>query len=99
MQLSEYYDCFIAEHSCETLDFDHFLQTNEGYLKLCVSKYNNARKKLSTVNINGNNYFVIGGTYLTPFSRCLAQDPNVVHLCVFQFPFSINEILIFLAFV
>ena len=56
MQLYEYYECFIAEKHYEKLDLQHFLQTNEGYLKLNVSKYNNTRKQLSTIKINDNNY-------------------------------------------
>ena len=56
MQLYEYYECFIAENHYEKLDLQHFLQTNEGYLKLNVSKYNNTRKQLSTIKINDNNY-------------------------------------------
>lgn len=77
MQIYDYYSTFLVKTYYDKIDFSTFLKTNEGYLKLKVSVYNNTKRKLDLIEINSKNYYVLSGTYLLPFCKNLVRDKNM----------------------
>lgn len=52
-------------------DIKKLIETTQGYLKIHLSIHNNTKKKLETISINSIKHFIMGGTYITPFTKKL----------------------------
>lgn len=48
-------------------------KTNQGFLRLNLAEFNNTNKSLDKINIDGKDYFITGGTYITPLVCSLLQ--------------------------
>ncbi len=68
------FDTFIDIPHYESIDFENIKSTCEGYLLLNLTKYNNTKSHLDKIVINENEYFILGGTYLSPFASSLVQS-------------------------
>lgn len=69
MQIYDYVESFKASRFYEQIKYQRFKNMNEGYLHLNLIELNNKKKKLD--------FFILGGTYITPFASSLVCEPRV----------------------
>lgn len=66
---------FFFDHiKYQNTDLKNVIETMQGYLKLHLSKFNNTHKKLDKIWINSNEYYIMSGSYITPFSSSLIKN-------------------------
>lgn len=76
IQINNYYTIFFFfDHiKHQNTDLKNVIETMQGYLKLHLSKFNNAHKELDKIWINSNEYYIMSGSYITPFSSSLIKN-------------------------
>lgn len=52
-------------------------KTTQGYLKIKLVENNNTRRKLNTIELDKHTYYILGGTYFSPFASSLVKDNHV----------------------
>ena len=73
LQIYDYIDTFRSERFYSQFNFERLCKTNEGYLRLNLTEFNNTKKILDKLNVQGKDYFITGGTYITPFASSMLQ--------------------------
>lgn len=53
--------------------FEKLCKINEGYLLLNLADFNDTNKILDKLNVEGKEYFITGGTYITPWASSLLR--------------------------
>lgn len=66
IQIYEYVDTFKQERFYSQFTFNKLKKANEGYLFLNLSEFNNTKKTLDQLDVDGKKYFILGGTYISP---------------------------------
>lgn len=64
----DFYDNFLKNTQYELIDFKTLVKKTDGYMFFHLEKYNNTRKKLDTFKIKDDIYYILGGTYISPFA-------------------------------
>lgn len=73
----DFYDTFIKKEDYETINFEIIKKSCEGFLKLQLSKYNNTKYKLDKIKIKKDEFYVLAGTYISPFTSSLIKSQYV----------------------
>lgn len=73
----DYYNSFIKNTPYELIDFETLVKKTEGYMFFHLVKYNNTKKKLDTFKIKDDIYYILGGTYISPFACSLVENKLV----------------------
>lgn len=73
IQIYEYIDNFRQERFYTQFTFNRLKKANEGYLSLNLSEFNNTKKVLDQLEVDGKKYFILGGTFISPWAPSLIQ--------------------------
>lgn len=73
----DYYNSFIKNTLYEPIDFETLVKKTEGYMFFHLVKHNNTKKKLDTFKIKDDIYYILGGTYISPFACSLVENKIV----------------------
>lgn len=71
----EIYEIFLDVPHYQSVDFENIKNTCEGYLLLNLTKYNNTNSYLDKIVLGEDEFFILGGTYLSPFASSIVQSP------------------------
>lgn len=73
LQIYDYIETFKSERFYMQFTFERLCKTNEGYLLLNLTDFNDTNKILDKLNVEGKDYFITGGTYITPWASSLLR--------------------------
>lgn len=77
MQIYDFIESFKSTNFYEQINFNRFKKINEGYLFLNLVENNNTKKKLDKMLVEDKEYFILGGTFITPLASSLVCEPRV----------------------
>ena len=72
-----FYDTFLNHKYYEKIDYTTFKKSTEGYMILYLIENNDTKKHLDTVVVNEKTFFILGGSYFSPFIEDIVKDPRV----------------------
>lgn len=72
-----YYTSFLSKITYEKIDLKTLKSDCEGYLYLKLIQHNDTGRKLDKIDLEEGPYFVLGGTYLSPFASDLIKNEYV----------------------
>ena len=75
--LYDYYDTWLSSKYCEEeTTYEKFITNNQGFFKFIISERNISDKDMISLQHNGKTYSILGGIYISPFSKSICDEQN-----------------------